>query len=237
MTRGLTRIREDIARADVSELEQGIAAGSRLGWRDHLRHALYLHELRAERDAVLSAFARCIATGLSAYEHAKPPGTMRRTPWDFGQLLGTVASFGDTSEWRRIGGVHRSTFLWPEEPPYVLMADALQVVQSRLRGEADLDGAALVVESSRAENVEREAAEYWGPLAAAVIALANRDASTFATHILTMVRHHERMARHGDLQFDAGGIVALVPLGLVRVARSVNIDCRVDSAYLPIDLL
>lgn len=239
MTRQLTRIPEDIVRQEVGEIEQEIAtANERVGWRDCLHYGACLYELEREPEVIRTAFRRAVELGIIAYERAKdPPGPAHRTPFDFSQLLGIVTSFGSVSERQRIGAIHRRAFLWPEDPFYAVVADTCQVFQSYLRGDPDLDEASRVSELSRAENADREVVEYWAPLAHALLALENRDAVALTKDIVTMTRHHEHLARRGDLQFNPKGMIAVLPLGLVRLARDAGLTCQIDSPYVPFDLL
>ncbi len=240
MTRGLTCIQPDVVRRNADEIEQKIAVAGvdAVGWREHFRLAAYSYELEAGRDAIRMCFENVVRIGIAAHERAKEPtrGT-RRTPWDFGQLLGVVAAFGDSDQRCRAGSIRRQAYLWPEDPSFALMADVYSVLQAFLHGEVDVGPAVRVAEQASAPSADRDAVEYGAPLCRAVAGLIERDESNVAKEVAAMARYHEHMARSGDLQFNAEGMIAVLPLCLVRLAREVGLDCTVKSPYVPVEIL
>jgi hypothetical protein len=236
MTRSLTQMREDVVREIVSEVEAKIAARGEAGvrWRDHFDLAAYRYELEIDRASVLCAFAATIRAGVAAYAHA-PKLDSIRTPFYFGQLTGIVAAFGGPADRARIAAIPRNHFLMPEMPEYTAMADAYSALQSYLDGTPDHGIARRAVEAQQRR--DRDSFHYSRPLARAVLGLADGDAAVVTAAVAAMADLHLHLAREGDLQTGAAGCIAVLPLGVMRLARERGLECTLDSPYVPLELL
>lgn len=208
-------------------------------WRGHFDLATHLYQQDAPIDEVREHFVLAATHGVRAWAERKPPDetTSARIPWQFGVMLGVVAAFGTEQERRSAGEIERWKWFAPEEPFFVLQADSLSQLQSFLRDEFELDAATQVIERCNAENADRDARRFDGPLVDALVAIRRRESARLDAALKTMVKEHQHRAMHGELQKQSDGLVAVLPLGLVRLARDTGITCAIESPYLPVNLL
>lgn len=226
----------DFERRSIDRAAKSDRAG-RL-WDGHFHLATYRYQQGAPPHEVRAHFTQAAEFGAIAWaRRGQPDASTSRTPWDFGVMLGVVAAFGTIEQRQRAGAIERWKWFSPERDPYLLLADSLSQVQSFLSGTFDEKAAASVAERCNAENADRDARRFDGPLVQALTALHRRDLPTLQEMIAGMVREHEHRALRGMLQTQADGLVAVLPLGLVRLAREADLEPTIASPYVPLELL
>lgn len=237
----LNRKTDDGIRWFIENARDTVAKGEVRGepatmWDGHFKLATHLYQQIAPDAEVRGHFVAAATYVVRAWEEREPPSatTSTRTPWMFGVMLGVAAAFGDAEVRRRAGEIERWKWFAPENDFYLRQADSLAQLQAFLRGELDATIAAQVVVRSKAENADRHAARFDGPLVDALLAIRGRELDAA---LQTMVKEHEYRAMHGELQKLSDGLVAVLPLGLVRLARDAGVLCTVDSPYVPVELL
>lgn len=207
-------------------------------WRIHYELAVTHYENDSPIDTVREHFEAAAGYGVSAYERVPPPdGRKIRTPRDFTLLLGVVAAFGSADLRARASHVERWKWYHPETPEWALRADVAELLKDTLGGRLDPSRAGLALEATQAPTASRHAVKYVRPLVAALVALGGVDAATLSKSISLLVEEHRFQALHGDMQLDLDGIVAIVPLGLARLAIEAGMRVDVDSPYLPLTAL
>ncbi|KAB2906919.1 MAG: hypothetical protein F9K40_05695 [Kofleriaceae bacterium] len=206
-------------------------------WEGHFELATHLYQQDGARDEIRESFVLAAEHGLEMFEQRGEPAGESRTPWDFGLVLGVVMAFGTPEQRSRAGAVERWKWFHPEKDFYLLLADTLSQIQAFLSGRFDRTAAERVVGRCNAENADRDSKRYNGPLVEALLAIDARDPQKLQAALATMVKEHEYRAMRGPLQGQADGLVAVLPLGLVRVARESGLSCSIESSYVPLDLL
>ncbi len=206
-------------------------------WEGHFELATHLYQQDGSPSEIRENFVHAAEHGLQMFEQRGEPKGDSRTPWDFGLVLGTVLAFGTPEQRSRAARVERWKWFHPEKEFYLLLADTLSQVQSFLAGEFDRTAAQRLVERCTAENADRDSVRYNSPLVEALLAIDARDVQPLQAALAAMVKEHEHRAMRGPLQAQADGLVAVIPLGLVRLARDSGLSCSVESPYVPLDLL
>jgi hypothetical protein len=236
VTRALTQMREEVIRQLKYELEADIASRGEVavGWRAHFELAAFRFALEEDDAQVRSAFASASRVGVSVYLRSPNP-TLHRTPFYFGQLAGIVAAFGQPEEREQLATIPRHHFLSPEVPEYAEMADSYATLQSYLGGRPDLACAQRVLATPTRR--KRDVASYSRPLAESIVRLTERNAAAIAAQVATMATLHAHLACDGDLQFNEAGFIAVLPLGIVQLAREQQLECSIHSPHVPLELL
>ena len=207
-------------------------------WKAHFVLATHLYRQGASDREVRQHFVQAARYGLATWsERSRPTARTSRTPWQFGLMLGVVAAFGDAAQRATAGTIERWKWFHPEEEFYLLLADSLSQLQSFLAGRFSPDEAVAVVERCKGGSADRDALRFDGPLVEALLAIHRQDVKGLESQLATMVEEHRHRALEGVLQFHTDGLVAVLPLGLVRLARDAGLDPAVDSPYVPVSLL
>jgi len=245
MAKKLNRISDEDVRSEIDFIRKRIERDEKSGaspvrqWYKYLELGCFLYQEDAPNDEVRACFVRAANDGVvaCARRQRRSEGGDHRTPWSFALLLGAAAAFGSEESRRNAGAIERWKWLDPEQPEYVLMAASLEQLQAFFGGRFEVGAADEVIRRCSAENADRDAVRFDGQLVRGLVAIQQHDAAVLNTAIETMVSEHQHRALRGHLRTQADGLVALLPLGLVRLGRDAGLHVAVDSPYVPVDLL
>jgi hypothetical protein len=227
----IERCQRSIARQLAGENDPGLL------WHEYFEIGAFRSQL-GDRQATRAAFLEAIRYGLVAY-HAigEPTSESQRTPWDFGQLLGTVAAFGTREQQESAAAIPRFKWYWPEDPFYSPMAAAYAVLQSYLHGSIDVAAAHDLIATTSSGGEKRGAVEYHVQIGHALLALHEANATALSNAVSKIATEHQRMATGGDLKLSPEGLIGVLPLGLVRLGRALGLAADSASPYVPVTLL
>lgn len=159
-------------------------------------------------------------------------------PINMQRIAGLTAAFGTPELRARLGEISRERWAQDQTPLYKSMADPLDFLVTYLaRGTLHRESAQAMLAQQQAPSASRMAKQWYGPMLSAILAIEDADVDALTAALQTMLGYHEYEALHGDNRYQADGLIAVVPLGLVQLSRERSLFCDPRSPYVPLSLL
>jgi hypothetical protein len=203
-----------------------------------MRLAMVGHALSEDADRIAGYFSLAaghLATAIA--QRPAPEESEHRGPYEAELYLDLVGAFGDDHAWQLCAALRADQLRWPEHPVHDTQAMYLSQLLRILGGDR-LDPGAVHEIGRRCAlaQASREDRRFLQPSLDGLGALERDDERAWNLALAQLVEAHAEEATQGELALQPEGLVCMRALMLARLGLDADMDCRVDSPYLPIYL-
>lgn len=203
-----------------------------------MRLAMVGHALSEDAERIAGYFS--LAAGHLAAALAQRPApeeSEHRGPYQAELFLNLVGAFGDDVACQLCAGLRPDQLRWPEHPVHDTQALYLNQLLRMLGGERlDPDAVADIGRRCKLAQASRADRRFLQPSLDGLGALERDDERAWNLALAQLVEAHAEEATQGELALQPEGLVCMRALMLARLGLNADMDCSIDSPYLPIYL-
>jgi len=157
---------------------------------------------------------------------------------EFEKAIELVVCFGEKGLRRKLAGIERWQYNFPEYDDYRIRADYLGV-EKRFVGEGVLDEAELqrLEDYCSSDRASKEERKFVLPKIQGINAIVSGDQAALNKAITDLIEAHKWEALRGEYRLMCEGLICLPGMMLAQLGRERNMAATVKSDYLPLLLL
>lgn len=200
-----------------------------------------LYQQEAQKEEIIShlrSAAEYYVEFISARGEPEVVGEAPRFVGDFEKTVELVVCFGEKGLRRKLAGIERWQYYFPEDDEYRTRAYYLEV-EKRFVAEGVLNEAELqrLEEFCSSDKASYEEKEFLLPKIRGLKALVNGDEAALNRAITDLIEAHKWEALQEAYRLMCDGLICLPGMMLAQLGRERNMAVTVKSDYLPLRLL